>query len=104
MVARCVAAEARSAPAAETCVPTSGVRVASGGAHLDVAGVVARLHHRTFADEQAGQRDGLFERTPTVAAQIENDALHVFGVQLGQQSGNVGGRAASSGSLASRVA
>jgi len=31
MVARCVAAEARSAPAAETCVPTSGVRVASGG-------------------------------------------------------------------------
>jgi hypothetical protein len=28
----------------------------------------------------------------------------VFGVQLGQQSGNVGGRAASSGSLASRVA
>src|SRR5690606_32403305 len=47
------------------------------------------LDHRPFVDEQPGEFSRLGQRTPTVVAQIEHDAIDVLMLELVQQVGDV---------------
>ena len=59
----------------------------------DAPVVIAHLNDRSFLNEESCQVDGLFQRAPAVAAQVEDDPGDFFLHQLMQELGHVGGGA-----------
>nr|GFD50161.1 hypothetical protein [Tanacetum cinerariifolium] len=65
--------------------------------HLGAAAAILHLHHRATRHKQAGHCDSIAERAASIFAQVEDDALHAFGRELGQFLAHVVGRRAPTG-------
>ena len=69
-----------------------GLRERDGGIVVvegDRAARLADLDDRTGFEEEAGEVDGLGEGSAAVAAQVEDEALDVLGVEFGDEAGDV---------------
>jgi hypothetical protein len=60
---------------------------------LEITFPIAHLDDGTILDEKAGQIYSLFQEAATVGAQIENNAIDVFGLEFLEQSGDISCRA-----------